>query len=67
MFESPTSTASAVPTVSAERHDGQVRYASIGRTIDLHPIWLREQSQEPGQIERRIGSACSRPVTSTLI
>lgn len=52
MFESPRSTASAVSTVSAEPHDGHVRYSSIGRTIDLHPTWLREQSQEPGQIEQ---------------
>jgi len=28
-----------------------VRFTSMGRTVDLHAHWLRDQSREPGQIE----------------
>ena len=36
---------------SAALNERHVRYTSMGRTIDLHPHWLRDHSQEPGQVE----------------
>lgn len=44
-------TPSLVTTASATLHDGRVEFAAMGRRVDLHPNWLREQSQEPGQVE----------------
>ena len=38
-------------TASAVLRNGRVHYASMGRTAELHPNWLREQSHEPGQVE----------------
>jgi gamma-butyrobetaine dioxygenase len=40
-----------LPTAEAVLHGTGVRYSSIGRHADLHPNWLRDQSQEPGQVE----------------
>ena len=48
---SPSQLTDSVKTSSAELHGGRVRYSSVGRSFDLHPNWLREQSQEPGQVE----------------
>jgi gamma-butyrobetaine dioxygenase len=36
---------------SAEAAAGAVRYASEGRVATLHPLWLRHESHEPGQID----------------
>lgn len=47
----PSQLAAPVSTSSAELRAGRVRYSSVGRSFDLHPNWLREQSQEPGQVE----------------
>ncbi len=41
----------SVGPCSVEVEAGRVRYTSMGRSFDLHPNWLREQSQEPGQVE----------------
>ncbi len=41
------SASASTAVLSANR----VHYASMGRTAELHPNWLREQSQEPGQVE----------------
>ncbi len=35
----------------ADLVDGHVRLAIGERAADLHPIWLRNRSQEPGQVE----------------
>jgi gamma-butyrobetaine dioxygenase len=40
-----------VSASSAVLLSDRVRYTSMGRTADLHPNWLREQSREPGQVE----------------
>lgn len=41
----------AVRTVSASVVGAGVRFESLGRCVDLHPVWLRERSTEPGEIE----------------
>jgi len=43
--------ARSVSTRRAALVDGAVWYSSIGGEADLHPCWLRDQTQEPGQIE----------------
>ena len=40
-----------IPSAQTELVDGRVRLAVDGRSADLHPIWLRNRSQEPGQVE----------------
>jgi gamma-butyrobetaine dioxygenase len=40
-----------VASTQAELVDGRVRLVIDGRSADLHPIWLRNRSQEPGQVE----------------
>jgi gamma-butyrobetaine dioxygenase len=45
-------TALDVPVAHAARIDGGgVRFSAGDRTADLHPVWLRNRSEEPGQIE----------------
>jgi len=40
-----------VQPAHADLVDGHVRLAIGERAADLHPIWLRNRSQEPGQVE----------------
>jgi gamma-butyrobetaine dioxygenase len=44
-------TSESLALVEAEIVDGDVRFRSGERVADLHPIWLRNRSQEEGQIE----------------
>ena len=46
-------TAVDVPVViDACVHDGGVRFAIGERSTDLHPLWLRHRSEEPGQVDQ---------------
>jgi len=43
--------AGAMQVVSAFVVDAGVRFESLGQSIDLHPLWLRDRSTELGEIE----------------
>ena len=64
-------TPSLVTTASATLHDGRVEFAAMGRRVDLHPNWLRDRSQEPGQVEatnrQRLFTPRDLPVLSGLL
>jgi gamma-butyrobetaine dioxygenase len=50
---------------------GGIRLASGGRTAELHPVWLRHRSQEPGQIEptsrQRLFTPLDVPLELTVV
>lgn len=43
--------ASSAPIGTVTRHGRGVRLERSGRSADLHPLWLRDRSQEPGAVD----------------